>query len=71
MMASYLNNRTQSTKFQGTESDEKTIEYGVLQGSILGPLLYLIYINDITTSGPLGKFILFADDNQYLCSWRF
>ena len=29
MMASYLNNRTQSTKFQGTESDEKTIEYGV------------------------------------------
>ena len=43
LLKSYLVNRTQYTDFQQTHSDSCTIEYGVPQGSVLGPLLFLIY----------------------------
>ena len=44
---SYLSDRTQYVDIEGVCSCFKLIEYGVPQGSILGPLLYLIYVNDI------------------------
>ena|SRR6218665_141592 len=47
---SYLNNRTQQVLCNGKLSDFKMIEFGVPQGSILGPLPFLLYINDLSNS---------------------
>ena len=59
---SYLSNRTQFTQIGDKLSDVAHIKHGVPQGSILGPLLFLIYINDIIESSSILKFFLFADD---------
>ena len=70
LMKSYLNNRQQCVKIGNTQSDFLTIKCGVPQGSVLGPLLFLLYINDIQKSSRILKFILFADDTSVLHSLK-
>ena len=59
---SYLSNRQQFVTINTYESTPKSMTYGVPQGSILGPLLFIIYINDLPQICELAKFIMYADD---------
>ena len=62
--SSYLNGRVQTTQIGKQISSERNVLTGVPQGSVLGPLLFLIYINDIHNSSEKLSFYLFADDTD-------
>ena len=51
---------------EGTVSEKRTVAWGVPQGSVLGPLLFLLYVNDIYNASEKFKFHLFADDTNLL-----
>ncbi len=62
LLESYITNRTQYVEVGDTKSDNMIIKTGVPQGSILGPLLFIICINDIAKARHLFSFIIYADD---------
>ncbi len=64
LMESYITNRKQYVEKDGTKSKLLTISTGVPQGSILGPLLFIKYINDIANSSNLFDLIIYADDTN-------
>ena len=53
--------------FENCRSDLKVINNGVSQGSILGPMLFLIYINDFPNASKLFNFLMYADDTSLFC----
>ena len=68
LMSSYLSNREQLVKIGNSKSRVRTVTCGVPQGSVLGPLLFLLYINDLPLVSNSSKFTLFADDTAVSCS---
>ena len=61
---SYLSNRKQFVQYSDGKSDVKDVLHGVPQGSILGPLFYIIYANDFSRASSLLLTIMFADDTS-------
>ena len=73
-LISYLSNRLQYVQMGDVLSDTLPISTGVPQGSILGPLLFLLYVNDIHLASDKFNAILYADDTTLvgpLCSFKY
>jgi hypothetical protein len=66
----YLSNRTQFVKYQNAASDYENMTCGVPQGSVLGPLLFIIYVNDLPHCLNHNKSIQFADDTSIYASGK-
>lgn len=67
ILKDYLSNRTQYVKIDNITSDEETISFGVPQGSILGPTLFIVYLNDLCQLKiPHCRIVTYADDTALL-----
>ena len=67
---SYLSNRTQFVRIDKNTSNSKSIDIGGPQGIVLGPILFLIYINDLEKNIHNGKIVKYADDTNLISSGK-
>ena len=68
LFRSYLSNRLQYVDYQGSQSALQLISTGVPQGSVLGPLLFIIYINDLPLVSNIFEMLMYADDTTLYCN---
>ena len=68
LFRSYLRNRKQYTVIENIKSKSCNINCGVPQGSVLGPLFFLLFINDLPNCCPTGSIRIFADDTNIFFS---
>ena len=61
-MSDYLSSRQQSVAFGGVLSDPQPVVTGVPQGSILGPLLFSLYVTDLPNCFQIANVLMYADD---------
>ena len=67
---SYLTDRSQFVMYSGAKSDLNSVKCGVPQGSVLGPLFFNAYMNDIFNASQLLHNILYADDTYIYLSGK-
>ena len=67
-ITSYLANGSQFVSIGESNSDLLNVSCGVQQGSVLGPKLFILYVNDLCNISERAKCFLFADDTNLLCS---
>lgn len=68
LLKSYLTDRKQMVRIQNEKSSEEIIQCGVPQGTVLGPILFCIYVNGLFSIGSAGRIISYADDTVILYS---
>ena len=69
LIKSYLKNRYQYVQFENSDSELLEIVTGIPQGSILGPLFFSIFINDLVNSSNKFQFLMYADDTTIYLVW--
>ena len=62
LMSNYLKNRKQFVVFDNKQSEYSEVYTGVPQGSILGPVFFSIYLNDLITASEKLNYLMYADD---------
>lgn len=73
LMKSYLHDRKQCVSVNGVVSETRTVQFGVPQGTVLGPLLFNLYVNNLFLQNSKGQIISFADDTAIFYeddSWK-
>ena len=70
LISSYLSGRFQKVRVNGVYSENLGVSMGIPQGTILGPLLFILYVNDLLTGMPEGEIVSFADDTAVVATGK-